>query len=792
MRNIRTVLLLILGAVLLTGCVSAEKSSAPSSLPVAKGGKPAAEIIVPEVPSAPVVMAARELQKWVKEISGAELGIHHAPTAAKNTKIYLGREFAADGKDDLAATAGSDGVAVRSNGRNLYVFGSQDRGVLNGVYELLHRNTDLIFARPDGECGTVFTKTPDLVFKAIDFRVVPSWKERSFGLVNHHFEPLSHEWSMRNFANYRGMFYNKYQILSSLSCFFSSSIAYEYGTLLANEKYFGRHPEYYGWKEGRRHPYQHYGLQVCYTSDAGREAVVREALAALKRDMTPEIAEVHFGFGDTWDLCLCPDCMKPIRCEDGTVLKSGDDAFRATQYYRYLNRITDAVSKEYPNLKISTLAYLYAAVPPRVKLHPRLTVIFCPYVKNDKVSVTDPANKVWETRSREWAAVGKNTGIYEYYGDSSDFPRPIADTAEKDMRFWNSLGIDSSLSLETYPDYRRPKPAEDKLAGAWDVSAVEYWCIGRLMWDSSQDVKALRKEYFRRAYREAAPAVEMFYAILHKAWYSDAFPAYWNDIAYNSAHYYILKKGNEKAMRDALVSAEKTAVHPASVKLVKNLRNRFEHLVEVAKTIPDTLTLNVPYRADAAKAYQDFDSPLWTRGGVIEHLRPCGKVTEKLPEDKDGRITILHDRLNLYIKWSQRLPMTAKKGWLQLPELACEPNRDYPRDKVWQNGVNTRMTLEFFLAPPDRSRYFQFACNNHGALYDAEGYNAKFDCGFTAKVRKTADSFEAMFQVPLLELGINVNTGNRISGMFCGPFGSWNGGQVHQMSGFQNLYLEMQ
>ena len=43
-----------------------------------------------------------------------------------------------------------------------------------------------------------------------------------------------------------------------------------------------------------------------------------------------------------------------------------------------------------------------------------------------------------------------------------------------------------------------------------------------------------------------------------------------------------------------------------------------------------------------------------------------------------------------------------------------------------------------------------------------------------------------------MDLGINLNIGNRISGMFCGPFGSWNGGQVHQMSGFQNLYLEMQ
>ena len=99
----------------------------------------------------------------------------------------------------------------------------------------------------------------------------------------------------------------------------------------------------------------------------GAEAVIKETLVALKRDMTPEITEVHFGFGDTWDLCLCPECLEPIRCEDGTVLNPSDDAFRSTQYYRYLNRIADAVAKARPGLKISTLAYLYAAVPPKEK-----------------------------------------------------------------------------------------------------------------------------------------------------------------------------------------------------------------------------------------------------------------------------------------------------------------------------------------------------------------------------------------------------------------------------------------
>ena len=147
-------------------------------------------------------------------------------------------------------TKGTDGVAVRAAGRNLYIFGALDRGVLNGVYELLHRNTDLIFARPDEDSVAVCSSMPNLSFGETDFRVVPSWKERHFALVNVHFDPWTHEWSMRNFANYRGMFYNKYHILSSLSSFFSSSVTYEYGTLLANGKYFGRHPEFYGTTTG--------------------------------------------------------------------------------------------------------------------------------------------------------------------------------------------------------------------------------------------------------------------------------------------------------------------------------------------------------------------------------------------------------------------------------------------------------------------------------------------------------------------------------------------------------------
>ena len=58
---------------------------------------------------------------------------------------------------DLKALRGTDGFAIRRFGRDIFVYGTCEKGAMNGVYRLLENNTDVIFTRPNESAGTVFT-----------------------------------------------------------------------------------------------------------------------------------------------------------------------------------------------------------------------------------------------------------------------------------------------------------------------------------------------------------------------------------------------------------------------------------------------------------------------------------------------------------------------------------------------------------------------------------------------------------------------------------------------------------
>ena len=108
---------------------------AEGSLWLAREGKPVAEIVVPKGADQVVVLAGAELQKWVKAISGAELPIVDSPTNAENALVLAVRPNGFP--NDLAALEGTDGYAVRTNGKTVTLLAACPKGVLNGVYRTL-------------------------------------------------------------------------------------------------------------------------------------------------------------------------------------------------------------------------------------------------------------------------------------------------------------------------------------------------------------------------------------------------------------------------------------------------------------------------------------------------------------------------------------------------------------------------------------------------------------------------------------------------------------------------------
>jgi hypothetical protein len=135
----------------------------------------------------------------------------------------------------------------------------------------------------------------------------------------------------------------------------------------------------------------------------------------------------------------------------------------------------------------------------------------------------------------------------------------------------------------------------------WDTTGIEKWIVGQLMWDPSQDPDALREEFLRRVFREAAPAMSRFYAILNDSWHKTCKYSGWQDAAFPSAAKFIVQAGRTQDIRQALDDAAKAAVHPVSREWVENVRRVVETWI---KESPNYLT--GPVRVPCTGAPADF------------------------------------------------------------------------------------------------------------------------------------------------------------------------------------------
>ena len=135
---------------------------------------PETEIIIADNSPAAVQFAAEELQHFLRLLTGVRLPINVSAHYGRQTKkVFLclpDSPHFANVRDqyasDLAALAGTDGYAVRTSGNLLFLFADCPKGVLNGVYRFLTRNSDLIWPRPD-QVGVAGQKPVDAVQHAL-------------------------------------------------------------------------------------------------------------------------------------------------------------------------------------------------------------------------------------------------------------------------------------------------------------------------------------------------------------------------------------------------------------------------------------------------------------------------------------------------------------------------------------------------------------------------------------------------------------------------------------------------
>ena len=756
--------------------------------------------------------AATELTNWIAKISGAALPVDPGDGAEGLTPIYLGTpelsptiaKFAAAHQDDFDRIGTlKDGFVIAEEGgflgfgkKAIYIAAPKTKGVLNGVYRFLEKNTDIIFARQyhgnDG-CGTIYGRNPDLrngISYLVDIPQMPwrwwtanwcddqaVWQAR---ILNNRHMP----WDGRS----GGPVTNRTDDCTYQYKWFTPGLM----TWPKEKDYRKTDPDIFPLINGERKLTS--DPQLCFASPKAQKLFAARIVEELSKG-PKTLKRIYIALGDNNSTCCCEDyCLKPIKLADGTEVKPGDRKFRSTQFAVFVNNVSAMVQEKCPWIDpISAQYYIFTAEPPRVEPVGK-DGQFCPYVKNHKKPIYDDgANPKWHELAEGFKQIGAPVShVYEYYLCSrcSQFPHAICEVAQKDLLYY-APHLKEMYNDTPYCDHEDPKDPY-KWRESYDASAIEFWVLARLMWDPRQDVKELRREYCRRAYREAGEIMAGYHEKLSEIYNTDNAACLWNDDAATKMKYYIVDKKLSQWLRETLEKAENAAVHPGSKELIQLHRNHMMKLLDVAEKMPNKVELGVP-QADGAPDSTDLNSAYWKKAARIAPLTAIKKPNEN--RDSEATMLVCHDLHRLYMLVDTQAPKLLEfyrkaeaKG--QLHEKA-DTNRPYE----WGQ-------FEFYLdgGLKDKGSYYMCPFMADGRKISGVG-SAPDESKpvlkkWTVKIEPTDHGVKALLSWDLEEIGVNVTQNPKIGAMFMINWCfmkdvAWNGGYWHAPAAFQTLRLDM-
>ena len=739
--------------------------------------------------------AAAELQTFLQKLTKLKVKLDKVPGGSKN-KIFLclpdSKCFAPVKKQfdsDLQALKKTDGYAVRQLENNLYIIADCPKGLLNGVYRFLMKNSDIIWPRP-AKGVTIFTPVKKLTFSQVNYLDLPKFKYRGWGW-NYSRTVFSDEldvWRARMGFNRPGgpaspRCAARETRLGFRNGFCTRGISSGHNMVsyyLPDTVYGKTHPEYYMLVDGQR--YVKRNANPCYTNEEVPRIIAQKALDELRNSKKiPSIMQIQNS--DQGLTCECENCVKPIKLADGTMLTIKDEAFRSTQFFIFFNKIARIIGKEYPDVLLQTYGYFFTAIPPKVALEPNIAISYCPYIRNDKEPLSGKSNEKWQKRTDEWLKITSNLMLREYYYSGARFPRPLAEIMVQDLRYLQKHNIPSVTSEFTWSDDDH-KPRDGVFAKYfWDLTAVEAWLLSQLIWDPYQDVTALRSDFIRRTYKEAAPAMEEFYRLIREAWLNDSRQSAFNDDIIKSFNYYILGKKIDKKCLAALNKAMKMVKHPEAKKLTALALERFKMYLNLAKA-ESVLELQIPKIAAEKAPGFDLSAGVWAKAAVFPKffkLNRRGSAAES-----NTTVKAFHDGRTLYI---------GTKVKKSPSDLFCRAFAE--RDAGFPSGDH----VEFFFVNPKDKCYYQLAWDYKNSIYDAQTTNSEWNGKWSVKTSEDPDGWSSVFQIPFDEMGVTLLQSNKLSAtiMFTvrqsngrNEAAIWGGGRVHSPDSFGELILDLE
>ncbi len=495
-----------------------------------RGRVPEYAIVRAAAASPSIVYASEELRDFTERMTGVRLPIVTDDEPLPKKAIVLGRTRHVSLKD--TRPLGEDGFRIAVRPPHLIVEGSDVRGVLNGVYELLERFGGCRWYAswhavvPSCDAFSV----PD----TLDDTQTPAFLCRDV----HWCDYFNGDFAARNKVN--GSM-NKLQARHGGNTWrFGGGLGncHTFNILLPPSKYFDAHPEYYSLVDGKRLKEE---TQLCLTNPDVLRIVTSNVLDRIRKD--PGAKFYGVSQNDWRNYCECPAC-KAVDDEEGS---------HAGTMVRFVNAVAEAVEKEYPDKIIETLAYQYTRhAPAKTRLRhnviPCLCSIECDFLRPIDKS-PHPQNVRFQKDVEDWNRQTDCLYVWDYVTDFKGYPHPFPNVyaLQSNVKFFRDHGV--KMLFE--------QGASHKHAG---FAELKGWLLAKWMWNPELSAEALISDFFNGYYGKAAPFVRAVFDDAHRRYeaFAEASPKYVLTIGDDVAGW-----SCRKALDDAFVAWAQTQMKMA-------------------------------------------------------------------------------------------------------------------------------------------------------------------------------------------------------------------------------------
>ncbi len=493
-----------------------------------RGGRPTAEIVVGQTPSAQARSAAEELQSFLQLMSGAKLPIVPSAGGQYAVTVLVGHAAA----EAAAAEAGlrvpsglgerfdDEGYLVATLPGKLILAGNETdpyEGTWYAVYDLLH-SLGCRWYFP-GEFGQVVPPATDITVPAVCKTVRPQLRVRDTWYSGHLAVTAEQSrefdtWKRRNRMSQRRLWAH---CADPEARFLQNPVDDSTYRLLPRDKYWEGHPEFYAMTPGGGRNDRF----LCMSSPGALQAAadtVSEHFSAH-----PDHHTFAFSPPDEPVLCHCPDCTAAMHGGYGA---EGNGAV-SDAYFGFVFRLADEVARRAPGRYITTMAYYNRCRPPE-GVEGKRDNLLIQLASIQQCTLHSYADESCASRQeyaamlRRWQELTAGQVFYEYDPhDWSHSQRPA----------WRSQGIAEDLRL-LFEGGGWGFSNEGQMA--WMATGLNYYLRARLAWDLSQDPAREIADFCRRFFGPAAEPMQQYYssvegAIRHCPTHLHAFSAHSRD-----------------------------------------------------------------------------------------------------------------------------------------------------------------------------------------------------------------------------------------------------------------------